>query len=249
LIKGVIFGLDGTLLKFTGNWDYVLNEGAEATADWYYTKKHLQLDRAGLTAAILAEHRKAVEQSQATLRQTVMADVLRTALKQVEASSRAEPLVEEALRAFYTPQETAYQTINDGVSVLKSLREEGLKVGILANALDNTLVQRLVNTYSLRPWVAPVFSSAGLGWRKPQPQGFTLIAERWQLTPAEIVVVGDGLMTDILGGKNAGMRTILVALSANPADPGPSPIRAEQTIHTLSQLPLAIAAMNAKVAH
>ncbi len=45
---------------------------------------------------------------------------------------------------------------------------------------------------------------------KPQPYLFELAMRRMNVTPAETLVVGDRLETDILGGQNAGCRTALV---------------------------------------
>ena len=52
--------------------------------------------------------------------------------------------------------------------------------------------------------VAPIIAG------KPQPYLFELATRRMGVTPAETLVVGDRLETDILGGQNAGCRTALV---------------------------------------
>ena len=45
---------------------------------------------------------------------------------------------------------------------------------------------------------------------KPDPTGVRLIAERWAISPHEIIVIGDYLF-DLQAGRRAGMRSILFA--------------------------------------
>jgi 4-nitrophenyl phosphatase len=53
-------------------------------------------------------------------------------------------------------------------------------------------------------------STAPIVAGKPQPYLFKLAMRRMDVTPAETLVVGDRLETDILGGQKAGCRTALV---------------------------------------
>lgn len=46
--------------------------------------------------------------------------------------------------------------------------------------------------------------------QKPKPQGFLLAAQHMGLSPRQIAVIGDQIFTDIWGGNNAGMLTLLV---------------------------------------
>lgn len=46
--------------------------------------------------------------------------------------------------------------------------------------------------------------------KKPKPQGFLLAADHMGLKPGQVAVVGDQIYTDIWGGNNAGMLTLLV---------------------------------------
>ncbi len=44
-----------------------------------------------------------------------------------------------------------------------------------------------LNRLGLKPWLAPVWSSATLGYRKPRREAFMAIAQRWSLLPNEMV--------------------------------------------------------------
>lgn len=57
--------------------------------------------------------------------------------------------------------------------------------------------------------------------RKPLPSAFLQALEAMQLPAAQVVVIGDRLLTDILGGSWLGMQTCLVA----PLTPHLSPLK------------------------
>ena len=52
---------------------------------------------------------------------------------------------------------------------------------------------------------------------KPDPGGFLAAARRWQLAPAEVLVVGDRMDVDAAGAAAAGMPCVIVSRSARAA--------------------------------
>lgn len=117
------------------------------------------------------------------------------------------------------------------------LRERGVKL-LLAD-LDNTLVPYSVKTptdsvkqfkerveaagitlfilsNSRKPGRAKEFAEVlGVPYEghagKPKIGGFQRAMERMQVTPQETAIVGDQIFTDIWGGNNAGVLTLLVS--------------------------------------
>lgn len=55
---------------------------------------------------------------------------------------------------------------------------------------------------------------------KPHPRGFLAAAERWQLDPAEVLVVGDRIDADGAGAAAAGMPCVIVTKSRIPITAG-----------------------------
>jgi len=92
----------------------------------------------------------------------------------------------------------------------RQLREQGVQLFILSN--------------NRKPDRARIFSQAlgvpFLGHAgKPKPGGFRRAMEQMGCTPKETAIVGDQLFTDILGGRLAGVTTLLVEpirLAGNP---------------------------------
>lgn len=243
MINGIIFDMGGTLLEFRGNQDAVEKQGAENVADWYITKKRIKVNASALAEAILAHRQTMMRESEKTLVQFKMSDAIAAALKSTGAQERAISLATEAAKRFFEFEESAHVPVIDVVETLKALKSTNKKIGLLSNASDDGLVQRLINRAGLRPWLSPVFSSAGVGRQKPDPEPFLLIARRWRLPPDEIAVVGDSLNSDIRGAHNAGMKGVLVTRIANSENAKNQHIKPDAVISTLAELPRIIAEM------
>jgi len=83
---------------------------------------------------------------------------------------------------------------------VKSMVDEGIQVTIISN--NN---HQRVKTFS-DPIEIPYIASA----RKPLRRAFKEATRKMKLQKEEVVVIGDQLLTDILGGNRAGYYTILV---------------------------------------
>jgi uncharacterized protein len=83
---------------------------------------------------------------------------------------------------------------------VNTVREHGLKIAIVSNNTSSR-----VDAMSAQLGVIALSGAI-----KPRRGAFRSVAARFELTPAEVAVVGDQLFTDILGGNRTGMYTILV---------------------------------------
>lgn len=241
MIKGVIFDLGSTLLHFGDDWEAVARTGAEEMASWYFKTKHIKLDQSALVETFLTERAAGKQIADQTQLEVTAQQSLREALKKIDAPASTHSLLEAAIKVYFGPEESIWEAYPDAVDTLKQLKSQGFRLGLYSNATDDRLVQRLVNRNGLRPWLSPTFSSAGWGWRKPNPEPFNLIAQRWELSPEEIVVVGDTLNADILGAHKARMHSILVTMEEAPSNPHNRHIQPEVLADSLSVLPEIIA--------
>jgi putative hydrolase of the HAD superfamily len=237
LIKGIIFDLGNTLLRFEGDAESVAREGTEAMAVWFLQKKHIKLDDRIFIEAFLAEREASREVADRTQQEVTAQQSLRAALAKIKAPASTGPLVEAAIKVYFGPEEARWRIYPDAVDTLKTLKAQGYRLGLYSNATDDPFIQRLVNRSGLRPWLSPTFSSAGWGWRKPKPEAFDLFARRWGLPPAEMVMVGDTLGADILGARQAGLAGILVTMDEAPANEANRHIQPDAVAARLSALP------------
>ncbi|GIO22056.1 YqeG family HAD IIIA-type phosphatase [Oceanobacillus sp. J11TS1] len=88
----------------------------------------------------------------------------------------------------------------DVISWFKTMEENDIKVTIISN--NN---QERVKVFS-EPLGTPFVFSA----KKPLSRAFKTVAKQMGLKKEEILVVGDQLLTDVLGGNMAGFYTVLV---------------------------------------
>ena len=93
-------------------------------------------------------------------------------------------------------------------SLLRRLRERGLKLGIVATQ-PQTARERLA-----RAGIGDLFAYQGLsgftGFSKPDPRAFQAAAEALDVAPTDCVMVGDRIDNDIVPAKALGMATILL---------------------------------------
>ncbi|NCE64507.1 YqeG family HAD IIIA-type phosphatase [Pseudoflavonifractor sp. 524-17] len=90
------------------------------------------------------------------------------------------------------------------------LARAGVRLFILSNNRRPERAMRFAGALGV-----PYIGHAG----KPRPASFRQAMERMGAAPKETSIVGDQIFTDILGGKNAGVGTILVEpirLAGNP---------------------------------
>ncbi|GIO27615.1 YqeG family HAD IIIA-type phosphatase [Ornithinibacillus bavariensis] len=86
------------------------------------------------------------------------------------------------------------------INWFKQMKDNGIKVTIISNNKEER-----VKMFS-EPLGTPFVFSA----RKPLSRAFKTASRQMELKKEEIVVVGDQLLTDVLGGNSAGLYTILV---------------------------------------
>lgn len=121
--------------------------------------------------------------------------------------------------------------------VLKSLRARGYALGIVSNVLrtPGRVLRDLLATRGLLGFFAATTFSDEAGWRKPAGEIFAMTLDRLAVYPAAAVHVGDDELLDVVGGRQAGLATVLVCES-----PVPTAVRADVTISGLAELPAAL---------
>lgn len=244
-IRGVLFDLGGTLLhqgqqSYRTLWAGGLN-GAAAVLQRVTGKDQGELAQglaAVLEQALPVVHRQGRE---VDLR-LVLADYAAACGVPAAAASTAAAadLAGELLTAMYHPWREHATQIPGAVELLRTLRAQGLRVGVLSNSIfPSSHLQLEVEKAGLAGHTGFVISSADLGWRKPHPRAFDAALERLGLPAAEVVFVGDRLLLDVKGARAAGLRAVLLGPAADTAEAAAEaePIVPDAEIGLLSELP------------
>ena len=80
------------------------------------------------------------------------------------------------------------------------LKEMGFKIIIFSNSTKARL----------KPFKDELEVDCAFNCKKPLRRKFNLVIKEYRFTESEIVIVGDNIITDILGGNKVGITTILV---------------------------------------
>jgi phosphoglycolate phosphatase len=97
--------------------------------------------------------------------------------------------------------------------LLKYLKDKGYKLAVASNRPTRfSLI--ILRVLKLRNYFDYVLCADKLKRGKPHPQILNLIRKRFYLKPRQVLYVGD-MVIDLLAGKNAGIKTILVTTGSS----------------------------------
>lgn len=212
-IKGVIFDLDGTLIDSLETYIQALNQGIQRFNLAPVSKEEL--------ASLL---NKAVPLEQ------IIQQLFPTQFK-----DREERLdcIKEIVKAYQKLEQNV--SLKPGAAqVLSSLKEMGLKVGIVTGRTTSGEQKWLeLRRLNIDQFIDVVITGADAE-RKPAPEGIIKCAQELGLSTEECVFVGDA-QSDIITGKAAGVMTI--AISTGVAQEGTlSQERPDAIVDSLAEL-------------
>lgn len=208
MIRGIIFDLGNTLMYFDGAWPDTIADGTERMCS-YLTERGYPVP------VSFAENFQAVrEAGRQRAMQTNIEYTTENALNDTLAMHNIcwipDAVLPHAVARFYAAESAFWKPYADARATLEQLRERGLKIALLSNAMDHAAILRMVESANLTEFFDPLLSSAGISHRKPNPQAFQPILKAWQIPPGEILMVGDAAEFDIVGAHRAGMRGVLI---------------------------------------
>jgi HAD superfamily hydrolase (TIGR01549 family) len=211
-IRGVIFDLGGTLLRYHppgGSWEDMEKTGGRALHDLLgrlgYSPPPLeealeQAWRQMQTAWLSVREANSIDP--ATLR---LAHHIRLLLGMWGISPSEEHLV-LAERAYTCAAQAYVRPVAGAAETLRTLVERGFPVGLISNTLWRGIVHRYdLSYFDLWPYLQfALFSSDELAW-KPHPAIFERALALMNLPGDQVVYVGDSLFFDVYGAQQAGL--------------------------------------------
>ncbi len=146
---------------------------------------------------------------------------------------------------WYLPLSALAQTEPDLHQTLTSLKNLGLKLGILSNTfIHGTSLDRHLGELSILEFFSVRLYSYQFLYRKPDPRIFAAAAGSIGLPTQNILFVGDRINNDIIPALKAGMLPVLKSAYTNDGKKVP---RGIHKIHRLSELPALIQKLNGRI--
>jgi putative hydrolase of the HAD superfamily len=250
MIRGIIFDLGNTLMYFDGDWETIIARGADNMAAYLNGRGY------PVPPEFAAEFRAAREagRKRATLSNVeyTAEQALRDTLAKLGVCYVPDAVIPRAVEKFFEPEESHWVTYADARATLAELRARGYQLAVMSNATDHAFIERIAHNGGVAEFFEPLLSSAKISQRKPDPRAFQPILDAWQISPREIVMVGDAPSFDILGAHRAGMRGVLIQdrweTEPQPHDKFDDAVlmQPDATIRQLAELPSLLAAWNEK---
>lgn len=125
--------------------------------------------------------------------------------------------------------------------MLDTLHEMGLKTGLITNGDSNTQRSKIA-MLGLESYLDEIIISGEIGFAKPGPEPFRIMADRLNLKPEEIIFVGDNPSTDIEGARAGGFVPVWVATLGRWTLPQIE--KTKYSVKDVSQIPQLINAIN-----
>ncbi len=160
----------------------------------------------------------------------------------------ADPMLAEQLACLYPiERRNRYVPYDDVLPVLDELRHRYRLAAVTNGPCD--LQCEKISRSGLQSYFPVRVISREVGVRKPDPRIFAIALERLGVDAADAVFVGDSPKHDIAGASAVGMKTVWLrrdgAAGTKPVAQGggmeAAEAGADATIHTLNQLPAALA--------
>jgi HAD superfamily hydrolase (TIGR01662 family) len=218
MLRGAIFDLGSTLLsnQYNNRWSE-LRPAMIAALVSDFRAQGTALDDLKFASVFTRMFAEFDVQRQTHFKEITTEYVLRSALNALELDPGGLN-VARGLAAYFAPSEALWKPMPAVYEAIEALRDQGLRLAIVSNAADNDNVQRLIDNHRLRAYFDPIVVSAAVGVRKPNPRIFDPVFRAWNFAPSELVMIGDTLGADILGARNAGMKSVWVTMEADTPD-------------------------------
>ncbi len=188
-ITAVAFDIDGTLYP---NWKMYL-------ASAPLVLRHARLFRAFGRARIASRRIRPIDDLAATTA-ALTAEHLGIPVE------RAEAMIRNIIYRRWEATLGRVKPHRGAKELLLWLRDRGVKIG----AMSDFPVHRKLRTLGLEGLWDAAFSSEDIGYLKPAPEPFDRLAAELGEPPERILYVGNSAHYDVIGARNAGMRTAYI---------------------------------------
>jgi putative hydrolase of the HAD superfamily len=223
-IKAIVFDLGYTLIFFDGDAREINRASYLVLADQLIAAG-CSLDRARFAKRFNELMDLYFAQRDIDMLELPIHGIINQALGEFGEEMATEEQITEAMHQMYLYTETHWKLEEDARSMLGDLQLSGYRMGLITNASSVWDVNNLIDQNDLRKFFSVILISGEEGIRKPDRRIFEKAAQKMEIDPSEMVMVGDTLNADIFGARQVGMKAVWISR------------RVENTRHLLNSHP------------
>jgi HAD superfamily hydrolase (TIGR01549 family) len=121
-----------------------------------------------------------------------------------EQAVELAPIVSKHMGEFYKPESIIPEDVR---RTLPQLKQAGYILGVISNR--DKPFQELLNEHGIGEFFDFSLAAGEVNSFKPDPGVFEYALQRMNLSPQDVVYVGDNYYADIVGARRAGLRPVL----------------------------------------
>ena len=135
-------------------------------------------------------------------------------LKEEQIGEAALSPIAEELSFLYDYERVRNMRRPHVVETMRSLKEMGLRLGVVSNIISKSFVPHILNEYGIADYMDCVVLSSETGIRKPHPGAFEPALRQLCLAPERVAYVGDTISRDVRGARNANLGLMILIRNA-----------------------------------
>lgn len=114
----------------------------------------------------------------------------------------------EELVGMWNKNELLGKPFLETTEILDYLKDKKIKIGLISNTTST--ITRVLDKFDFNKYFEATMFSYDTGFLKTDPEMFDKILKKMKLKKEEVVMIGDSIPTDVLGARNAGVKSILL---------------------------------------
>ena len=119
-----------------------------------------------------------------------------------------QPFILEKLVGMWNKNELLGKPFLETIEVLEYLKKKKIKIGLISNTTPS--ITRVLEKFDLNKYFDATMFSYDEGLLKTDPDMFKKLIKKLKVKPDDVIMIGDSLPTDIIGSRNAGVKSILL---------------------------------------
>jgi len=185
--------------------------------------------------------RPMIENSRATNQEARFEVALQKLINHFGITLSEDITLNKLLEVYYLEVYSERKVYPEVVSVLRSFKNMDARMGIISNTTNPVFMkEKEMQATGLKPFFEFAIYSSDIPYRKPHPSIFELAITHLDMSPEEILFVGDNISMDVVGAQGVGMKSAWLNRGGKNLTTGINPDYELHSLEDLLRIDLAI---------